>query len=1331
MKKIICLLLSCAIVFSSLLSTSVVLAVNTSKKTFESCFDDMEELRVTSSSTFVPSEMEANLIYSTEYDAVAVTGSAELSDEIDHTTGSGKSVKLHVNESSTNNRIRTKFFNFFKQSAFTTDDIGNKYTVTMWAYSPTDLNITVCTMALAQIQAMLGTSWWNSAPKYKTDVSLTANTWEKITFAFTLSEEDVYYANQTGMLTIQTASGTDARTVYIDDVQVFEGDPPAMQCQFVKNNETQLNTDLKITYDPTIVEPNGSSVEVYVLKDGYSYNDYTNEEAVYKKEIVNVSSEIIDVVVDLRTLEELRNDLNVVIVGVDNEDGYIYESITYENAYLNNYLIEQIIQATSSETIKELLKNETNIQIIGIESNSIFNSLDVEGEGFEYISTYLYDARNDVLNEQDASDVSLVKAALERALVYYILNSSSYDGVELVEFVDSYDTIIFGDDSSIYETFDSIENEEIKANIATRLNEKDFSYGDDEYIINIFASALFDIIKVVEDADVLEIIENNSEYMGIDYSQYDSLDDEYKDTVKEEIIKFFVEIPTGETENVDRYTNLGNTISGIIREIKISNSKDAYKYEMDFENMPSEGLMFIQKANLDPNRENNFIHHDKYFAYIDGSAIPIVELSTTYNHTEGGAWSVSSSNKYDSSKNEYVGGRIKLFNTLKDSDLTYNDLGKQYNISFWVYSEKECTVYAALFALAGIDGREIPGQSFAGSPYYHGSTTIKKDFSIPANEWTKCEYSFVLSEEGSVKTDSYDDGCVARQAGLITLGVGNSTSEQGRITAYFDDIIVEEAALRINVKQNLNDINISVNAVNTENNQEALVKIFDKDDVLIAERKDTFNEDGCLDLGFDLSNKVSNYYNDVVVQVTTKQNGKEQDFFKSFTYKNEGLTEEKLTNINSATSKEQIKNVLATGVEDATSFEILGISDIPAINKIVENEKMIQYLFDNKGSLSAHNFVEMVTEQSILVGFNEGLLTTVEADNMINKYADKIGITDKNYYDEIYKGFESVSVAKSSVFSEGLFHKNFVNISDIATLMPMAVIEAAAKDSNLLSNELIAIMISDNVNDLNMTNWNNYTSLSDTPKKKANDLIVAHIKEYGIETLNANLSQIAEEAKKSGQGGSSGGTSSPKGQGKESSTSGSLSFGSEVVGNKVSSSFNDLNDALWAKEYIVKMSEKGIISGYEDNTFRPNKSITREEFAKLLAMTFGISVDNNTVLTFKDVKNGDWSYGYIAALYSKGIINGINDDMFGSKENITRQDMATLIYRTVKALNINLKNGEKNSFVDADKISSYSVEAVNALSRANVISGKGNNEFMPLDNTTRAEVAKVLSCFVK
>ena len=460
MKKIICLLLSCAIVFSSLLSTSVVLAVNTSKKTFESCFDDMEELRVTSSSTFVPSEMEANLIYSTEYDAVAVTGSAELSDEIDHTTGSGKSVKLHVNESSTNNRIRTKFFNFFKQSAFTTDDIGNKYTVTMWAYSPTDLNITVCTMALAQIQAMLGTSWWNSAPKYKTDVSLTANTWEKITFAFTLSEEDVYYANQTGMLTIQTASGTDARTVYIDDVQVFEGDPPAMQCQFVKNNETQLNTDLKITYDPTIVEPNGSSVEVYVLKDGYSYNDYTNEEAVYKKEIVNVSSEIIDVVVDLRTLEELRNDLNVVIVGVDNEDGYIYESITYENAYLNNYLIEQIIQATSSETIKELLKNETNIQIIGIESNSIFNSLDVEGEGFEYISTYLYDARNDVLNEQDASDVSLVKAALERALVYYILNSSSYDGVELVEFVDSYDTIIFGDDSSIYETFDSIENEE-------------------------------------------------------------------------------------------------------------------------------------------------------------------------------------------------------------------------------------------------------------------------------------------------------------------------------------------------------------------------------------------------------------------------------------------------------------------------------------------------------------------------------------------------------------------------------------------------------------------------------------------------------------------------------------------------------------------------------------------------------------------------------------------------------------------------------------------------------------------------------------------------------
>ena len=237
MKKLMGLILICTMLISTfsiqVFASDAIVAF--ADKT--AIFDDMAELRVTSSSTFAPSAMEANLIYSADYDAVAALGSAELSSEKDHTTGNGKSVKLHVNASESNNRIRTKFFNAFKSSAFTTEDVGTEYTVKLWAYSPDDLNITVCTMALAQIQTMQGSSWWNSTPKYSVDASLTANTWKEITFKFTLSEEDVYYANQTGMLTIQTENGTNERTVYIDDISVTETVPTSTGAIIDKNEK--------------------------------------------------------------------------------------------------------------------------------------------------------------------------------------------------------------------------------------------------------------------------------------------------------------------------------------------------------------------------------------------------------------------------------------------------------------------------------------------------------------------------------------------------------------------------------------------------------------------------------------------------------------------------------------------------------------------------------------------------------------------------------------------------------------------------------------------------------------------------------------------------------------------------------------------------------------------------------------------------------------------------------------------------------------------------------------------------------------------------------------
>lgn len=169
---------------------------------------------------------------------------------------------------------------------------------------------------------------------------------------------------------------------------------------------------------------------------------------------------------------------------------------------------------------------------------------------------------------------------------------------------------------------------------------------------------------------------------------------------------------------------------------------------------------------------------------------------------------------------------------------------------------------------------------------------------------------------------------------------------------------------------------------------------------------------------------------------------------------------------------------------------------------------------------------------------------------------------------------------------------------------------------------------------------------------------------------------------------------------------------------------NDLDTVPWAKESIIALFEKGIISGYSDGSFKPNQQITREEFVKLLVSCFGL-VDNNASCDFKDVPHDAWFRPYVASAKEKGIVDGISDELFGTGTNLTRQDMCVMVYRTIKLLGIELNEGEPIEFSDADSISDYAAEAVNVLSAAGVISGI-DDKFAPKEFCTRAQVAKVL-----
>ncbi|MBQ2890292.1 MAG: S-layer homology domain-containing protein, partial [Clostridia bacterium] len=95
---------------------------------------------------------------------------------------------------------------------------------------------------------------------------------------------------------------------------------------------------------------------------------------------------------------------------------------------------------------------------------------------------------------------------------------------------------------------------------------------------------------------------------------------------------------------------------------------------------------------------------------------------------------------------------------------------------------------------------------------------------------------------------------------------------------------------------------------------------------------------------------------------------------------------------------------------------------------------------------------------------------------------------------------------------------------------------------------------------------------------------------------------------------------------------------------QVQNGFKDISKDFWAYEAITSLVEKGVISGYLDNTFKPNNDITREEFITILAKY--LNLDTNANCDFADVSKSRWSYSYIAAAYNAGIITGNDMNMF-------------------------------------------------------------------------------------
>lgn len=172
--------------------------------------------------------------------------------------------------------------------------------------------------------------------------------------------------------------------------------------------------------------------------------------------------------------------------------------------------------------------------------------------------------------------------------------------------------------------------------------------------------------------------------------------------------------------------------------------------------------------------------------------------------------------------------------------------------------------------------------------------------------------------------------------------------------------------------------------------------------------------------------------------------------------------------------------------------------------------------------------------------------------------------------------------------------------------------------------------------------------------------------------------------------------------------------------------FDDMENAAWAKTAVNQLAKDGIISGKEEGKFYPADTVLREEFVTMIVRAFDLQkkVDTNE---FADVPSTSWYYDYVMAAYQNYIVSGLDKTHFGAGYNITREDMAVLLYRVAEAQGIELKEvKEAVTFADEGKISDYAKDAVSALQRAGIVSGMENGGFAPKNSATRAQAAQMI-----
>ena len=173
------------------------------------------------------------------------------------------------------------------------------------------------------------------------------------------------------------------------------------------------------------------------------------------------------------------------------------------------------------------------------------------------------------------------------------------------------------------------------------------------------------------------------------------------------------------------------------------------------------------------------------------------------------------------------------------------------------------------------------------------------------------------------------------------------------------------------------------------------------------------------------------------------------------------------------------------------------------------------------------------------------------------------------------------------------------------------------------------------------------------------------------------------------------------------------------------SGFSDVSPDAWYADAVSWCRENGIMGGTSETAFSPNSPMTRAMLATVLHRAAGEPEAGRTT-PFSDVSPDTWYTEAVAWAADQGLVTGYGNGRFGTDDPITREQLATILWRYAGSP----ATADGPDFKDAADLSGYALPAVSWAAVQGIVTGLDGNRFAPRDNATRAQVAAILTRYL-